>query len=1221
MRFLRITASTFDTVQSEGAGGTGASAPARVLYVGDRERFASWGLPGFGDAGRDDAGETDAEADGDRSDGSGGAGETGRGDALDAASVETAAEALDLLARTDVSCVVSAGRLPDVDAPTLVEGVRELFPNLPVVVVGETADPDLASAVLDRGATDFVCWRGESHQPRQAARRIEAAVARYRAERAAAQTEAYFDALVYQASDAVLTIDTDNRIVFANRAVESVFGHDPAELVGERLTTLIPERLRESHLAAFDRYVETGARTMDWDRVELPGRHADGHEVPLSLSFREVSCAGRRRFSAVVRDVTDRKEAEDERRLLHAMTRALAAADTLRDGLEAAVREVCDATEWGYGEAWVPAADGARLERTSAAHAASDDFEPFERASEAASFARGEGLPGRVWESREPVWLNNAAELSAEAFPRAEQARAAGLKAALGVPIVHAGSVVAMLTFYMPTEKPADDRLVDIVTTVATELGELTARKRAEDELKREKEFVEGALNVLPDVFFSLDASGRLVRWNDRANAVTGYDDADLRSRPATDMFADEYADRINDAIGRVFDQGVARVQAPLRTADGREIPYEFTGALLEDDDGNPRGIAGIGRDVTDRKRREAELQVSREKYQRLVETAPNAIFIVDAETGTIIDTNEAAADLLDKSRDEIVGMDQSGLHPSEEADRYRDVFESHVADGRVVRDDDEYYVVTDDGTEIPVEISAGVTEVGDRTLNQAVFRDVSERKRREETLAKLREATRELMSAESKRDICEVAVSTARDILDLPVSGIHLYDEAEAVLWPAATTSEAEKLFDGVPTFEAGESLAWVVYSSGTAKLYDSVRDEEGAYNRETAVQTEMILPLGDHGVLTSGSTRSETFTESKRNLAKILATNTEAALDRADREQTIERQRDQLQAELEEVFERIDDGFFALDDEWRFTYVNERAERLLGAAETELYGEVFGDTLPEVAESGASEAFRRAVDRQEPVSREAYLDAFGAWFEFHAYPSESGLSVYFRDVTERKRREQQLRQQNERLESFASMLAHEVRNPLAIAQIYLQTARTGDEDAFDEIETALGRIEEMVDVLLVMTRGDDATMDPEPVSLSERADEAWSKVSATGDLEVETDRVLEAEPHHVRHLLENLFRNAVEHVDGDVTVRVGDLPDGFYVEDDGPGVPEEDRERVFEAGYTTGPEGIGLGLTFISQLAELYGWERRLTEGTDGGARFEFTNVSPAAEEPPSE
>ncbi|MFC4552801.1 MULTISPECIES: PAS domain S-box protein [Halorussus] len=1040
-------------MQSEGAGGTGASAPARVLYVGDRERFASWGLPGFGDAERD-AGEAHAEADGDSSDGTGGAGETGRSDTLDAASVETATEALDFLSRTDVSCVVSAGRLPDVDAPTLVEGVRELFPTLPVVVVDETADPDLASAVLDHEATDFVDWRGESHQPRQAARRIEAAVARYRAERAAERTEAYFDALVSRAPDAVLTIDTDGRIAFANQAVESVFGYDPAELVGEPLTTLVPERLRESHLAAFDRYVETGARTMDWDRVELPGRHADGHEVPLSLSIREVSCDGRRRFSAVVRDATDRRAVADERR-----------------------------------------------------------------------------------------------------------------------------------------------------------------------RLEREKEFVDGALDALPDVFFSLDASGRLVRWNDRANAVTGYDDADLRSRPATDLFADEYADRINDAIARVFDQGVARVQAPLRTADGREIPYEFTGALLEDDDGNPRGITGIGRDVTDRKRREAELQASRERYQRLVETAPNAIFIVDAETGTIIDTNEAAADLLDRPREEVVGMHQSELHPSEEADRYRGVFESHVEDGGARRDDDDYYVVRNDGTEVPVEINAGVTEVGDRTLNQAVFRDISERKQREETLAKLREATRELMSAESKRDICEVAVSTARDILDLPISGIHLYDDAEAVLWPAATTSEAEALFDGVPTFEAGESLAWEVYSSGTARLYDSVRDEKGAYNRETAIQTEMILPLGDHGVLTSGSTRSETFTESKRNLAKILAANAESALDRADREQTIERQRDQLQAELEEVFERIDDGFLALDDEWRFTYVNERAERLLGAAETELYGEVLWDTLPEVAESGASEAFRRAVDRQKPVSREAYLDAFGAWFEFHAYPSESGLSVYFRDVTERKHREQQLRQQNERLESFASMLAHEVRNPLAIAQIYLQTARTGDDDAFDEIETALGRIEEMVDVLLVMTRGDDATIDPEPVSLAERAAEAWSKVSATGDLEVETDRVLEAEPHHVRHLLENLFRNAVEHVDGDVTVRVGDLPGGFYVEDDGPGVPAEDRERVFEAGYTTGAEGIGLGLTFISQLAELYGWDRRLTEGTDGGARFEFRNVSPAAEEAPSE
>ncbi|NEU58177.1 PAS domain S-box protein [Halorussus sp. MSC15.2] len=1145
---------------------------------------------------------------------------------FEVSTVTTATAVLDHLEGGTVSCIVCATPLADMDVLTLLDGVRDVSPDVPFVIVSETDDPDVASAVLAYENTDFVRWDGESYRPRQLARRVENAVDRYRANRTANRTTAYFDALVNQAPDAVLTIDAANRIVFANPAVESVFGYAPGELVGEPLTMLVPEHLRQSHIDAFRRYQGTGERTIDWDYVELPGRHREGHEVPLALSFREVTYDGRRLYSAIVRDVTERKRAEDERRLLHATTRSVAAADTFLDGLEATIAEVCDATEWAYGEAWVPSKDRTHLERTDAAYAVSAAYEPFKRVSKRTSFAAGEGLPGRVWERSDPVWMANVAALTPDVFPRTNEAEDVGLKAALGVPVLDGDDIVAVLAFYMPEAKPTDDRLVDIVTTVATELGELMVRKRAEDQLKREKEFTEGALNALPDIFFTLGLDGRIVRWNDEANAVTGYGDDELDGLAPTELFSDDGAERITDAIERIYDSGSARVEADLRTRDGREIAYEFTGALLRDDEGDPLGIAGIGRDVTDRKRRETQLEASREKYRKLVETAPDAVFLVDAETGTIIDTNDAAEQLLGKRREDIVGMHQTALHPPEETDRYRRLFEAHVESGGVIREYEDYYVVRDDGTEVPVEISASIAEIDGRTINQAVFRDITDRKQYEETLAGLRAVTRDLMAAETKTDICDVAVSTVRDILDLHVCGVHLLDADERVLRPAETTAEAEELFDGVPSFAEGEGLAWRVYGSQTPERYDALPERDDVYNADTPVRTEMILPLGEHGVLTAGSTATEEIPEAKFDLAKILAANTEAALDRADRERTIERQRDQLQAELDEVFERIDDGFFALDAEWRFTYVNEQAERLLGADRSALFDGTVWEVLPEIRETEAYDAFHRAVETQNNVSHEEYVAALDAWFEYHAYPSESGLSVYVRDVSDRKRREQRLERQNERLESFASMLAHELRNPLSIAQIYLPTDGDEDETALERVADALDRMEDMIDILLVMTRGVEASIDPELVSLRETANEAWADVASEGGrLDVETDVQVEVERHHLRHLLQNLLQNAVEHgseddsaADDGVTIRIGALEDGFYVEDDGDGIPEADRERVFEAGYTTDDVGIGLGLTFITQLAEIYGWERTLTESDEGGARFEFSNVTvvPAAD-----
>ena len=128
--------------------------------------------------------------------------------------------------------------------------------------------------------------------------------------------------------------------------------------------------------------------------------------------------------------------------------------------------------------------------------------------------------------------------------------------------------------------------------------------------------------------------------------------------------------------------------------------------------------------------------------------------------------------------------------------------------------------------------------------------------------------------------------------------------------------------------------------------------------------------------------------------------------------------------------------------------------------------------------------------------------------------------------------RRERELKRQNDRLESFASMLAHELRNPLSIAQIYLQQAVTGDGDAAAEVETALDRIEEMIDVLLVTARTAEADIDAEAVDLSEAAADAWTDLSPeNADLAVETDLTIQVDPVHCWHLLENLFSNAVEH------------------------------------------------------------------------------------------
>ena len=153
------------------------------------------------------------------------------------------------------------------------------------------------------------------------------------------------------------------------------------------------------------------------------------------------------------------------------------------------------------------------------------------------------------------------------------------------------------------------------------------------------------------------------------------------------------------------------------------------------------------------------ELEYLRRKYEALLEGAPDAVFIADAQSGTIIEANEAAASLLETTVDAIAGRHQSELHPSEDTERYRSFFRSHQQAAREkggatfnkLDDGSQICVVTDNGSKIPVEINASFVDLNGEELFVGIFRDISERLRREEALReakKMAEHASELKSS-----------------------------------------------------------------------------------------------------------------------------------------------------------------------------------------------------------------------------------------------------------------------------------------------------------------------------------------------------------------------------------------------------------------------------------------------------------------------------------------
>ncbi len=211
-------------------------------------------------------------------------------------------------------------------------------------------------------------------------------------------------------------------------------------------------------------------------------------------------------------------------------------------------------------------------------------------------------------------------------------------------------------------------------------------------------------------------------------------------------------------------------------------------------------------------------------------------------------------------------------------------------------------------------------------------------------------------------------------------------------------------------------------------------------------------------------------------------------------------------------------------------------------------------------------------------------------------------------------RERESELQRQRRHLEEFASVISHDLKNPLSVAEGYLKLAvETGDVEAVGKARTALARMDHLVEDMLTLAREGRVVGDVEPVSLRRVAERGW-ETAATADasLVVGDDLgTVPADRSRLQTLVENLFGNAVRHGGSEVTVRVGSLPDGFFVADDGDGIPPGEREEAFRPGYSTDTDGTGFGLAIVKRIAEAHGWTVAVEESEAGGARFEFTGV----------
>ncbi|OAI49359.1 hypothetical protein AYO44_06405 [Planctomycetaceae bacterium SCGC AG-212-F19] len=336
------------------------------------------------------------------------------------------------------------------------------------------------------------------------------------------------------------------------------------------------------------------------------------------------------RLDGALTDLTDRKRARDELQLLQSMTGAIADAANAESALAITLQQVCAATGWALGEAWVPTADGRYLACSPAWHCRAPGLDAYRQASLPLRFAPGEGLPGRVWASQRSLWIQDVRR--DPQFLRAEAATAAGLRAAFAIPVLARGEVLAVIGFFAAEARCEDQQLLELVSAVAAQVGVLWQRKRIEEALAREQALLRNLLEHVPEGIYFKDNAGRFLRASRTVARRFGMTDAGaLIGKTDFDFFAPQTARQFT-----ADEQQVIRTGQPLVAKEEQEVwpdgsvTWAVTTTMpLRDTAGQVVGVVGISRDVTERKQAEEALRLGRERLESMA--AANAALLRQA--------------------------------------------------------------------------------------------------------------------------------------------------------------------------------------------------------------------------------------------------------------------------------------------------------------------------------------------------------------------------------------------------------------------------------------------------------------------------------------------------------------------------------------------------------------------------------------------------------------
>ncbi|MFP4590719.1 MAG: response regulator [Halobacteriales archaeon] len=326
--------------------------------------------------------------------------------------------------------------------------------------------------------------------------------------------------------------------------------------------------------------------------------------------------------------------------------------------------------------------------------------------------------------------------------------------------------------------------------------------------------------------------------------------------------------------------------------------------------------------------------------------------------------------------------------------------------------------------------------------------------------------------------------------------------------------------------------------------------------------------------------------------------------------------------EAKFSKLVEHSTDVIAIINESARFEYLSPSARHILGYDPGELEGENVFDYAHPDDRPEAMEKFYSIIENPDtmPNVEFRFKDPDRNWPVLEARAKNlldddviQGFVVNTRDITTAKERENELKRQKNQLENMKKSVMHDLRGPLNVAFGSLELYQeSGDPEQMAKLERALHRVDQIIDQMVNLSSQGEEITETVLVRLEDVARKAWDMVeTANATLQIEDSKQFQADPSRLQQLFENLFRNAVEHGGPDVTITVRTTDNGIIVADDGQPIPRENREEIFDPGFSTNGN-LGYGLAIVKQIALGHGWEVDVGESDAGGTRFELSDIT---------